>query len=69
MLKIYVHCDRLHKIQRIVFVERKCETTFRVKLRSLRMRFDFFRVVLARGDINFWIMIYFEPISSKTVGF
>jgi hypothetical protein len=67
LLEVDVNCDGLDEIQRVILVKRQSEPCLRVKLGCLRMRLDFFRVILPRGNINLWVMINFKACYSEAV--
>lgn len=67
LLKVDVNCDRLDKIQGVVLVKRQCEPCLRVELGCLRVRLDFFRVILPGGNINLRVMINLKPCHSEAI--
>ena len=67
LLKVDVNCDRLDEIQGVILVKRQSEPCLRVKLGCLRMRLDFFRVILPWGNINLWVVINLKSCYSEAI--
>lgn len=67
LLEVDVNCDGLDEIQRVILVKRQSEPCLRVELGCLRMRLDFFWVILTGGNINLGIVINLKSCYSETI--
>ena len=69
LFKVNVYSYWLYEIKRIFLIEWKTKIALRIKLRNLYILLNWYRIVLARSNMNIWISMkhvgsYSKPISS-----
>ena len=67
LLEVDVNCDGLDEIEGVILVKRKSESCLGVKLGCLRMRLDFFRIILPGGNINLWVVINLKACYGEAI--
>lgn len=67
LLEVDVNCDGLDEIQGVILVKRQSEPCLGVELGCLRMRLDFFRVILPGGNINLGIVINLKACNGEAI--
>jgi len=69
LLEIYIDCNRLYKVQRVIFIKRQSKSCLGVKLWRLRVLLDRLRIILAWTDVNLWIIVLLHASLRETVSF